>query len=59
MITKEQLEKYRSIKINEVKTEDLVELNDVNVNTSLPVPLRILKFIEDVKNPYIYKVNGS
>jgi hypothetical protein len=42
----------------DIRTADpaaLTDIRDVNVNTALPQKERILDFIRQVKNPYLYK----
>ena len=41
--------------IKEINLENLVDICDVKVNTSLPVEERIADYIQQIKNPYCYK----
>ena len=59
MITNKTLEYYKSLSIDDVKLEDLKDLNDVHINTELPVIERILSFIVQIKNPYLFKVGDT
>ena len=34
---------------------DLVDINDVKINTELPVDERIMDYISQIKNPYRFK----
>ncbi len=46
----DELEKLRKIDINE-----LVDIRDVKIDTSLSKEERILDYIRQIKNPYCYK----
>ena len=35
----------------------LVDLQDVRIDTSLPVPKRLERFVHQVGNPYLFKVD--
>ena len=36
----------------------LVDLREVHIDTALPVPRRMVGFIQQVGNPYLFKVDG-
>ena len=36
----------------------LVDLKDVRIDTSLPVRERMAKFVQQIGNPYLFKVDG-
>lgn len=56
-----------NVNLNNIKTDvinsdcllGLTDIRDVCVNSSLPVERRIEKFIEDVKNPYQFRVGKT
>ena len=63
MITEEMIEKwqnkleyYKSLKIEDAKLEELKDLRDVKIDTSLPVIERILSFMIQIENSYLFKV---
>lgn len=58
MRTKEEFEKMRDVAILDVDADQLVEMDSVQVDTTLPVRERIAAFIDQIKNPYCYKSNG-
>ena len=58
VITKEKLEEMQEVDIKTVDPESLVDINDVKINTDLPVAERVKDFIRQVKNPYCYKNHG-
>jgi len=49
------LEAMRNIDIRSVDATTLVDIRNVKINTSLPQQERILDFISQIKNPYLYK----
>jgi len=66
MITKVELENYhirleyyKSLKINDIKLEDLKDINEIHIDTSLPVIERILSFMVQIGNPYLFKVGDT
>lgn len=50
-------EKY-DVDIRTVDPDTLVDMDDVNIDTSLQSEKRIEQFIEQIKNPLCYKKNG-
>ncbi len=58
VITKEKLEEMQEVDIKTVDPESLADINDVKINTDLPVAERVKDFIRQVKNPYCYKNHG-
>lgn len=45
------------IDIREIVKEDLVDIQDVEINEALTKNERVEEFLEQVKNPYCYKVD--
>lgn len=41
-----------------VNSKELVDIKDIEIDYSLPVNERILNYINEIKNPYCFKVNG-
>ena len=39
----------------QVATGDLVDINDVSINSELPKEERIADFVSQIKNPYLFK----
>ena len=50
VITKEKLEVMQEVDIKTVDPESLADINDVKINTYLPVAERVKDFIRQVKN---------
>jgi len=59
MITKMSLEQCRSLKINDVGIEDLQDIRNVQINPNKPVMERLMSFMLQIKNPYLFKVDGT
>ena len=38
--------------------DELVELKDIRIDTSKPVPERMAAFLNQIHNPYLFKVDG-
>ncbi|WDV48193.1 hypothetical protein PV797_10950 [Clostridiaceae bacterium M8S5] len=43
---------------NIAKKDSLVDIKDIDINTKLEPSKRIQKFIDEVKNPYLFKCEG-
>ena len=54
-MTKDELEKLKNTNIRDIDRNSLVDINDVEINPSLPVEEKIKSYIEQIKNPYIFK----
>lgn len=57
-ITPERLEAMRNVDVRTVDKSTLVDIADVEIDTSLPDRERILDFIRQIKNPYCYLDHG-
>ena len=55
---KNALEQYRKADIMACDPDLLVDLRQVHIDTALPVPRRMVGFIQQVGNPYLFKVDG-
>lgn len=51
------MEHMRNMDIEACDTDQLVDLRSVSIDRSLPVPERMISFVEQVKNPYLFKVD--
>ena len=41
--------------IKDISLDELVDIQDVKINTKLPKDERIADYIKQIKNPYLYK----
>ena len=55
----EKIEAMRNVDIRTVDKSILVDIADVEIDTSLPDRERMLDFIRQVKNPYCYLDHGT
>ena len=52
-------QEMRDIDIRSVDVGLLVDIKDVQINTALPRDERVLDFLEQIKNPYCFKVGKA
>ena len=58
MINGEELQKMREKSMREVDQEELVDLKQIKIDRSLPVPERVVDYIRQIRNPYLFKVDN-
>ncbi len=58
-ITKEELEAMANMDFKDVDRDALVDIRTVVIDTSRPIPERIASYLEQIKNPYIFKVGNT
>ncbi len=54
MITREQLEKMKYRSIEEIDRSELVDIQNIKIDTQLPSDIRMLQYLEQIKNPYCF-----
>ncbi len=54
MISSAELDECRTKSFS--STEKVIDLRDIQIDGSLAVPERVASFLEQVKNPYLFKV---
>ncbi|MCL2106736.1 MAG: hypothetical protein FWH26_06745 [Oscillospiraceae bacterium] len=59
LLSRQELEKFKSLDITDVNQNDLQELKEVNLYSDLPVQERLKLFLCQIGNPYCFKVNGT
>ena len=52
------LERYRAADLMTCDPGGLTDLRDVHIDTALPVRQRMVSYLEQVGNPYLFKVEG-
>lgn len=57
MINKKELVECRNVDISLVQNDILVDLNDIDIDNQEPIEIRFISFLEQIKNPYLFKVN--
>ena len=55
---KDKLERCRKISLEDIQPEDVDEITEIKIDKIKSSNERILDFLNKVKNPYIFKVNG-
>lgn len=55
MFNTQMLADMRQQNIKEVNADDLVDIRTVSVDTSLPSEQRMMNYLEQVKNPYLFR----
>lgn len=55
VMTMQKLKELQSVDPLTVDRSTLVDINDVAIDTALPIKARMESFIRQVKNPYCYK----
>lgn len=55
MFTEKELEDLKQVDPLTVNLDDLIDINDVEIQTELPREERIADFIRQIKNPYLFK----
>lgn len=54
MITVSDLEKLSEIKIKDIDTSVLINVEEVEINHTLPATDRMVDYLEKIKNPYCF-----
>ncbi len=55
----EQLESMSHDSIEKIPRSSLVDICDIKIDTSLSGELRMLKYLEQIKNPYNFLCDGT
>lgn len=55
----DKLERCRNITLDEVNIDEVDEITEIKIDKRKSSNERILDFLNKVKNPYIFKVNGK
>lgn len=56
---KDKLDKCRNIELSNVNLDDVDEISDIKICKRKSSNDRILDFLNEVKNPYVFKVKGK
>ena len=55
----EKINRCKKIKLEDINPDDEDELSSIKIDRRKPSNERILDFLTQVKNPYVFKVNGK
>lgn len=54
MIDSQQLSRLSQVEIDALEKKDLVDIRDVHIDRNLPAPMRMLKYLDEIENPYCF-----
>ena len=54
----EKLNRCKNVKLEDINPDDVDELSSIKIDRRKSSNERILDFLTQVKNPYVFKVNG-
>ncbi len=55
----EKLRRCKDMPLSEISLDDVDEIKDIKIDKRKSSNERILDFLNEVKNPYVFKVNGK
>ena len=50
---------YSDIDLNNIKPEDVNDIDEIKISRRKSSEERIVEFLSNVKNPYVFKIKGS
>lgn len=59
MPSSEQLKQLRETDITAIDQNELVDITGVQIDTALPGPQRLQKYLEEIINPYCFLCGGT
>lgn len=59
MITGQQLSEMKCADIKSIKKEALADVQDIQIDTRLPIQQRFEKYLEQVHNPYCFRCGDT
>ena len=54
----ERLEQLRAADVRSIDKNDLIDLNQVTIDETKPVPERVAEFMRQIQNPYCFRIGG-
>jgi len=54
----EKINRCKNMKLEDINPDDVDEISSIKIDRRKPSDERILDFLTQVKNPYVFKVNG-
>lgn len=54
----EKITRYKNIKLEDINPDEVDEISSIKIDRRKSSKERILDFLTQVKNPYVFKVNG-
>lgn len=56
---REKLERCKNVSFNDITLDDVDDISTIKISKKKNEYEKILDFVENTKNPYIFKVNGK
>lgn len=53
-----KLNKYKKMNLEDINIDNLIEISNVKITRKKSSKQRILDFLNEIDNPYFFKVNG-
>lgn len=54
-----RINKYKNMDISEVNKDSIIDINEIKITRKKSSKHRILDFLNEVENPYFFKVDGK
>lgn len=54
-----RINKYKNMEISEIDKDRIKDINEIKITRKKPSKQRILDFLNEVENPYFFKVDGK
>lgn len=54
-----RLNKYKNMEMNEINKDKIKDINEIKITRKKSSKQRILDFLNEVENPYFFKVDGK
>lgn len=55
MLTTKELEEIKRLELEGIDKSKLVDIQDIKIDTTLPIEQRMENYLEQVKNPYCFR----
>ena len=55
---KEKVDKYKDCDLKSINPDDIPDINELKIDKRMSREDRILDYLNQVENPYVFKING-
>ena len=55
----EKVEKYKDLDLSDVNPDDIPDIKSIKIDKRKSKEERMLDFLSQVENPYVFKINGK
>lgn len=59
MFNRTQLQNCRAVSVTTCDKKSLIDIRDIKIDTSQPTHSRMVSFVEQIRNPYLFKVGDT